>query len=196
MPVITNNTSKSFTQQGYGRISHFERSIYTPLEMRYASISLLRKAFGGIVGYYWHCRLHFYEVDMYVNQTKSMGAGRTVSTQQSSSLQTLDALIISLCTRLEQRMVKQSVFCRQAIFSVGYKNRSDWKTLFHFANPLQDAIELKSYIAQRIKEYETACPSSQVLNKDVFSINITVQDFISEDIIQHNLFDNRIHQDK
>jgi DNA polymerase-4 len=170
--------------------------IYTPLEMRYASISLLRKAFGGIVGYYWHCRLHFYEVDMYVNQTKSMGAGRTVSTQQSSSLQTLDALIISLCTRLEQRMVKQSVFCRQAIFSVGYKNRSDWKTLFHFANPLQDAIELKSYIAQRIKEYETACPSSQVLNKDVFSINITVQDFISEDIIQYNLFDNRIQQDK
>src|SRR5665811_610461 len=104
---------------------------------------------------------------------RDRGAGRTVSTQQSSSLQTLDALIISLCTRLEQRMVKQSVFCRQAIFSVGYKNRSDWKTLFHFANPLQDAIELKSYIAQRIKEYETACPSFQVLNKDVFSINIT-----------------------
>ncbi len=164
--------------------------------MRSASISLLRKAFGGIVGYYWHCRLHFYEVDLYVNQTKSMGAGRTVASNQSSSLQTLDALIISLCTRLEQRMVKQSVFCRQAIFSVGYKNRSDWKTLFNFANPLQDAIELRSYITQRINEYETCYPSSAVLSKDVFSINITVQDFISQDVIQYNLFDNRIQQDK
>ncbi|MEJ7674017.1 MAG: hypothetical protein WKF59_15280 [Chitinophagaceae bacterium] len=170
--------------------------ICTPIEMRSASISLLRKAFGGIVGYYWHCRLHFYEVDLYVNQTKSMGAGRTVASNQSSSLQTLDALIISLCTRLEQRMVKQSVFCRQAIFSVGYKNRSDWKTLFNFANPLQDAIELRSYITQRINEYETSYPSSAVLSKDVFSINITVQDFISQDVIQYNLFDNRIQQDK
>ena len=170
--------------------------IYTPLELRSASISLLRKAFGGIVGYYWHCRLHFYEVDLYVNQTKSMGAGRTVASQQSASLQTLDALIISLSTRLEQRMVKQSVFCRQAIFVVGYKNRGAFKALFNFANPLQDAIELRSYIMQRIKEYETDCPSSPVLCKDVFSINITVQDFISQDVIQYNLFDNRIQQDK
>lgn len=170
--------------------------IYTPLEMRYASISLLRKAFGGIVGYYWHCRLHFYEVDLYVNQTKSMGAGRTVASQQSASLQTLDALIISLSTRLEQRMVKQSVFCRQAIFVVGYKNRGAWKAIFNFANPLQDAGELRSYIMQRIKEYEIDCPSSPVLCKDVFSINITVQHFISEDVIQYNLFDNRIQQDK
>ena len=170
--------------------------IYTPLEMRYASISLLRKAFGGIVGYYWHCRLHFYEVDLYVNQTKSMGAGRTVAGKQSASLQTLDALLISLCTRLEQRMVKQLIFCRQAIFAVGYKNRGAWKALFNFANPLQDAIELRSYIMQRIKEYEIDCPSSPVLCNDVFSINITVQDFISETSIQYNLFDNRIQQDK
>ena len=170
--------------------------IYTPLEMRYASISLLRKAFGGIVGYYWHCRLHFYEVDLYVNRTKSMGAGRTVSAQQSSSPQTLDALIISLCTRLEQRMVKQSVFCKQATFTVGYKNRGDWKAIFHFANPLQDAIEFRSYIMRRITEYQCACPSSPVLTKDVLSINITVQDFVPEEIIQYNLFDNRIQQDK
>jgi DNA polymerase-4 len=30
----------------------------------------------------------------------------------------------------------------------------------------------------------------------VFSINITVKDFISEETIQYNLFDNRIQQDK
>ena len=168
--------------------------ICTPLEMRYASISLLRKALGGIVGYYWHCRLNFFEVDLYVNQTKSMGAGRTVSAQQSSSLQIMDALIISLCTRLEQRMVKQSVFCRQANFSVGYKNRNDWRILIQFGNPLQDAIELRSYITQRIKEYETAY-SFPILNKDVLSINITVNNFISAKFIQYNLFDNRIQQD-
>ena len=170
--------------------------IYTPLEMRSASISLLRKAFGGIVGYYWHCRLHFYEVDLYMNQTKSMGAGRTVASKQSASPQTLDALIISLCTRLEQRMVKQSVFCRRAIFAVGYKNRGGWKALFHFANPLQDAIELRSYIMQRIKEYEAANRSVYILTTDVFSVNITVQDFIKDEFIQYKLFDNRIQQDK
>ncbi|MEO7291768.1 MAG: hypothetical protein ABIW34_01610, partial [Ginsengibacter sp.] len=83
-----------------------------------------------------------------------------------------------------------------AIFAVGYKNRGAWKALFNFANPLQDAGELRSYIMQRIKEYETDSPASPVLCKDVFSINITVQDFISQDVIQYNLFDNRIQQDK
>ena len=33
------------------------------------------------------------------------------------------------------------------------------------------------------------------LSLDVFSINITVQDFIKEEFIQYNLFDNRIQQD-
>ncbi len=170
--------------------------IYTPLEVRYASISLLRKAFGGIVGYYWHCRLNFYEVDLYMNQTKSMGAGRTVSEEQSVSLQTLESLIISLCTRLEQRMVKLSVFCRQATFTVRYKNRSDWRELFSFANPLQDATELRSYITCKIKDYESTCPAYKVLSKDALNINVIVYDFVSEEIVQYNLFDNRIQQDK
>ncbi|MDB5200263.1 MAG: hypothetical protein JWO92_2226 [Chitinophagaceae bacterium] len=170
--------------------------ITTPLEMRYASISLLRKAFGGIVGYYWYCRLNFYEVDLHMNKTKSMGAGRMVSADQSASLQTMEALIISLCTRLEQRMVKQSVFCRQAIFSVRYKNRGDWRELFRFANPLQDATELRNYITGRIREYELLCFPHTVINRQVLNINLTVYDFISENTIQYNLFDNRIQQDK
>lgn len=170
--------------------------IYTPLELRYASPSILRKAFGGIVGYYWHCRLNFFEVDLYMNQTKSMGAGRTVASQQSISTDTLDALIISLCTRLEQRMVKQSVFCSNAVFTVGYKNRSSWKAVFHFSNPVQDAVELRKYILLRIKEYEESASSVRVLCKDVFHINIIVQNFVSEKAVQYNLFDNRIHLDK
>lgn len=170
--------------------------LYTPIEMRYASISLLRKAFGGIVGYYWHCRLNFFEVDLYMNQTKSMGAGRMVSGEQSASLQTMESLIISLCTRLEQRMVKLAIFCRQAIFSVRFKNRSDYRELFRFANPLQDATELRNYISGKIKEYEISCFPHTILNQDVLHINITIYDFISEEIIQYNLFDNRMQQDK
>lgn len=170
--------------------------LYTPIEMRYASVSLLRKAFGGIVGYYWHCRLNFFEVDLYMNQTKSMGAGRMVSGEQSASLQTMESLIISLCTRLEQRMVKQAVFCRQAIFSVRFKNRGDYRELFRFANPLQDATELRNYISGRIKEYEVSCFPHTILNKDVLNINIIIYDFVSQEIIQYNLFDNRIQQDK
>ena len=91
--------------------------IKTPLEMRYSSPTLLRKAFGGIVGDYWHRRLHFGEVDLYnTNITKTMSATRTLGPKQREERQAMESMLIALCTRLEQRMVKQGLFCREVSF--------------------------------------------------------------------------------
>ena len=169
--------------------------IYTPLELRYAPVSLLRKALGGITGYYWHCRLNFYEVDLYSSAVTSMSAGRMVSAEQLRSSQTIDSLIISLCTRLEQRLVKQKIFCKTVSFVVRYRNDNSWKTQINLNYPLQDAIELRQYIMLRVTEYEQAC-SLKMFTKDVQHIDIGVHNFVSEKLVQYNLFDNRIQQDK
>jgi len=169
--------------------------INTPLELRYASVSLLRKALGGISGYYWNCRMNFYEVDLYSSDTKSMSTGRMVSGKQSASRQTLTSLIIALCTALEQRLVKKKFFCRESVFVISYRDGSSWKTHLHFEYPLQDATELKEYIFQKIEEYEKATNIHSLLNTHIQSINVAIYNFISQDIVQYNLFDNRIHKD-
>jgi DNA polymerase-4 len=170
--------------------------IHSPLEMRRASQMMLRKAFGGIVGHYWHSRLHFGEVDHYAHNYRAMSAGRTVSPQQRSSYEALDALLISLCTRLEQRLVKQRVFCRQVAFCIRYKNGTAWDTRVQFPSPLQDAMELRQYLVHEMKTYEAAHRVGSLMNDQVKHIGIVVMDFLRDSFIQYSLFDDRSKKDE
>lgn len=170
--------------------------IRTPLEMKNSSQALLRKAFGGIVGYYWHCRLNFMEVDLYKNDYRAMSATRTTSPEQRSTVQGLDSLLIALCTRLEQRLVKQKVFCRGLSFHLRYKDFTSWDARIQFQNPVQDAMEMRRYIMDRMQAYERAHGLPTLLHNQTANIGVTVHDFISDAAVQYSLFDNRISQDK
>lgn len=169
--------------------------INTPLELRHGSEALLRKAFGGVVGNYWHRRLHFIETDMYKNDYRGMSAGRTVSRQQRENPQALESLLISLCTRLEQRLVKQEVFCRQCSFLIRYHDMPGWDVNIHFGQPLQDATEMRRYIQQRIDEFEKAHPGFRLLNDKVQHIGVAITNFVSDKHVQYTLFDNKIKED-
>jgi len=169
--------------------------INNPLEMRHTSQALLRKAFGGIVGYYWYSRLNFGEVDLYSNDFRTMSATRTVSQAQRESKQSLESLLISLCSRLEQRMVKQEVFCKDASFFVRYKTHTSWDVAIRFAQPIQDAMELRSYIKERIQEFETTNPTYPILNDKVLQMGVAIQNFVTDQALQYSLFDNRIRHD-
>eukprot|EP01030_Chromulinospumella_sphaerica_P020128 gene20128-20033_t len=129
--------------------------IRNPVEMRHASPTLLRKAFGGVVGDYWHRRLNCAEVDMYSRaENRTMSATRTMSSQQVRDPQQLESMLISLCTRLEQRMVKNSMFCREVSFSIRYRDETRWETAVKLAEPVQDAMEMRNYILDKMKEHE------------------------------------------
>jgi DNA polymerase IV len=167
----------------------------TPLEMRHASPSLLRKAFGGIVGHYWYSRLNFIEVDLYQNPYRAMSAARTVSKQQRESPQALDSLLISLCTRLEQRMVKQEVFCKEISFSVKYRDSTRWDTTVRFTYPLQDAMEMRRYVMDKLETFEREHKYS-ILNDKILNVGIAISRFIKAEHVSYTLFDNKMRQDK
>lgn len=170
--------------------------IRTPVEMRHSSAALLRKAFGGVVGEYWHRRLNFAEVDMYSRaENKTMSATRTLSRQQSSDPQKLESMLISLCTRLEQRMVKSNLFCREVYFSIRYRDRTKWETTVKLADPLQDAMELRNYIKERIADFEKSRGVSTLFTDKTTNLNVAIQSFIKGDVMQYSLFDNRIKRD-
>lgn len=167
--------------------------IKSPLEMRHTSESLLRKAFGGVAGSYWHRRLNFGEVDYYLNDYRAMSATRTTSPEYRTP-DKLDALFVSLCTKLEQRLVKAGRFCRQASFFIRYKNGTGWDTAMRFTNPLQDALELYRFIRQKIEAFEIE-HSFTLLNPETKQMGITITDFVDDDKLQYSLFDNRMKQD-
>lgn len=169
--------------------------INNPLQMRHTSSSLLRKAFGGIVGHYWYCRLNFKEVDMYSNEFRTMSAMRTLSRQQRESPQQLESMLISLCTKLEQRMVKQSVFCMEASFVIKYKNFTTWDVRIRFPQPVQDAMELRQYILDRMQEFCKERNLATMFTSQVQSMCVAIQNFRSDKAMQYSLFDNRLRRD-
>jgi len=170
--------------------------ITTPLQMRHSSPALLRKAFGGIVGDYWHRRLNFGEVDLLHNpENRTMSATRTVSREQRESRQMLESMLISLCTRLEQRMVKSNIFCRQVSFFIKYKDATGWDTAVKLSDPVQDAMELRSYIKERIIEFERSRNLETVFTNKVLSMGVAIQQFVKGDVLQYSLFDNKIKKD-
>lgn len=169
--------------------------IKSPLQMRHSSEALLRKAFGGIVGNYWYRRLNFMETDIYQNDYKGMSATRTVSRQQRESPEALESLFISLCTRLEQRMVKQKAFCKEINFYVRYHDMPGWDVKIHLNQPTQDALEMRQYIKQRMQAFEKE-RGFILFNNKVQGMGVSIANFVKGERIQYGLFDNKINQDK
>lgn len=170
--------------------------INDPYAMRHASEALLRKAFGGVVGNYWHRRLNFYDkIDLHSSDYKAMSAARMVSRVQRENRQALESLLISLCTRLEQRMVKQNAFCREVHFYIRFIDLPGWETKVRLNDATQDAFEIRKYIIQQMETFEKQ-HRFVLFNNKVQHMGVTVASFIHGDRVQYGLFDNKIKQDE
>lgn len=170
--------------------------INNPVQMRHTSAALLRKAFGGVVGDYWHRRLNFAEVDMYNKaENRTMSATRTLSSKQSQDREQLESMLISLCTRLEQRMVTSGLFCKEVQFSVRYNDNTRWETSVKLAEPVQDAVELRSYIKNKMAEFERSRGVDTLLTHKTVNLTVAVQSFVKNTVMQYSLFDNRLKKD-
>lgn len=168
--------------------------IRSPLEMRKSSEAMLRKAFGGVVGNYWYKRLNFMEVDMYKNNYRGMSAGRTLSRLQREDKQALESMLIALCTRLEQRMVKQEVVCREVNFTIKYYDGTRWDTKIKLVNPTQDAMDMRKHIKQKMTAFEETS-TNMLLNDKTRHMVVSIANFVRSDFKQYSLFDNHIRKD-
>lgn len=169
--------------------------IKTPLQMRHTSQSLLRKAFGGVVGYYWHCRLNFIEVDFRSGGYRGMSATRTVSPDHRTAPK-LDALLVSLCTKLEQRLVKAGMYCRSASAFIRYTNGTSWDASMRLGAAVQDATELRRHIVQEMEKFSASRACGPLFNSGVKQLGIAITDFVPEEGLLYSLFDNRMQWDK
>ena len=175
-----------------------EGGIHTPLALRYASPEHLRATCKSIVGWHWHLRLNFGgEVDLDANEGyKSMSAMRTISTEQRSTPERLDELLLSLCLTLERRMVRQHVFCQEMSFSCRYQNGKTYNYEVRFPEPQQDGPELYHIIGQRLLKFQEAHHCEPVLNAHLRSMCVAVFRFIPADSVPLSLFEDNSRKDK
>lgn len=166
--------------------------IYTPYDLRHSSPEKLKAACKSIVGLQWYHRLHFREVDMHVTEEyKNMSAMRMVSKEQRRDPKNLLDIMMMLCLTLEKRMMKKHLFCKRVYFSVRYEDKTSYEDSFHTEQPLQDGMELYHILQERQKVFHQKNKLTEaIINNNVVSIGVVVQDFINEDILQLNIFDN------
>lgn len=166
--------------------------IYTPLELRYSTPEKLKAACKSIIGLHWYYRLHFQEVDMQTTEEyKSMSAMRHVSKEQRKEIESLQDVFIMLCLTLEKRMMKKQLFCKRVSFHIAYEDKTGYEDRFFTEQPIQDGMELFHILSDRIKKKEQKSHSNfSIINKDIVRIGLVISEFLDEEMIQLNIFDN------
>jgi DNA polymerase-4 len=185
LPGIAKSTARKLVMAG----------INSPLELRYAQPLYLKNALKSIVGYYWHCRLNFMEVDLSSKPYKSMQAMRQISKENRESLQYLQDLLLALCMRIEKRMVAQELYCRSINISMSFEGNNSWGGHTRSELPIQDGNRLLDIFKKLISdgELETGGP---LLNNKITSMSLNVSAFVNADLVQSDLFYTDHKRDK
>jgi DNA polymerase-4 len=178
------------------RLEH--AGIRTPLELRYAKPHTLKAACRSVVGLYWHQRLNFQEVhvDTDTHEYKSMAAQRMISRHQREKPEQLQELLLSLCLKLEGRMVKQGVFARNISVYCRYIDGYEWGIQLPLSQPVQDGIDVLHLIKQKMEQFEKDHETQPLINAQLTSLGVTVSEFVPDSQVQYNLFTDHSRKDK
>lgn len=166
--------------------------IYTPVDLRHSTPEKLKAACKSIIGLHWYHRLHFQEVDMHATEEyKNMSAMRMVSKEQRRDVKNLHDILIMLCMTLEKRLMNKHLFCKRAACYISYDAAIPYEDSFYTEQPIQDGMELYHILTERqLKFQQKNNLTEHIINNNVIRIGVVVQDFINEDLIQLNIFDN------
>ncbi len=178
------------------RLQH--SGIDSPLKLRYADPEFLRAACRSIIGWHWHLRLNFYEIDTeYTPAYKSMQAMRHLSRSQRQSPEVLEEILFMLCQTLERRMVQQNVFCKTAFFWAKYEEGRTYSDEMQFQTPVQDGVALFNLILKRAATRAQWQHSSEsLLNPGLVLLGVGVRQFIPDQLVQYQLFEDNVRKDK
>lgn len=170
--------------------------ITSPLQMRHTSPENLKAIFKSVLGFYWHCRLNFIEIDLNNHQDyKSMQAMRHLSKEQRVSYESINELLVALCLTLERRMMKRHIFANTLGCNIRYANGDKWDEYIHLSNPIQDGAEIYQGIMERIEVFEKSNQNERIIHTGIISISLFVSHFIDKTMVQYNLFEDNSKKD-
>jgi DNA polymerase IV len=171
--------------------------ITTPLQMRHTSPENLKAILRSVVGFYWHCRLNFIEVDLdNEHDYKSMQAMRHLSREQRKSDASINDIFLTLCLTLERRMMQRQFFCHNIGFGIRYANGERWDDFIKLGTPMQDGVEIFRALTNRMNDFIKQTKSNALIHSGIISISIHVSQFIKSNLVAYNLFEDNSKKDK
>ena len=99
--------------------------IFTVIDLYNASIQKLKSAFRSICGYYWHLRLHGWEMDDVYFERKSFGNSFALP-KPFKTPQELSPILYKLVEKTSQRLRESGFKARGVHLSLSYKDGTYW----------------------------------------------------------------------
>jgi DNA polymerase-4 len=122
---------------------------------------------------------------------KNMSAMRMVSKEQRKDLESLKSILMMLCLTLEKRLMSKHLFCKRVQCFIRYEDRTNYEDSFHTEQPIQDGMELYHILLERQHVFQQKNQLLKtIINNNTISIGVVIQNFINEDLVQLNIFDN------
>ena len=155
--------------------------IYTPLDMLDASPQLLMAAFESIVGYYWHLRLHGWEIDDVDFERKSIGHSHALKNQRAGPAE-IARLLCKLTEKMGRRMRRLGYAARGVYMAFLYADNSHWHKRAMTATPLFDSNE----IYKRVMQLFAAAPQG----KPIHTLSVSCYGLVREPLQQLSLLED------
>lgn len=125
--------------------------IFSVLDFYNADVQRLKQAFQSVCGYYWHLRLHGWEMDDISFERKSFGNSFALP-KPFKSLEELAPILYKLVEKTSQRLRENNFKARGVHVAVNYKDGSFWhhgeitkKELFDSRDIFKEAFRILSH---------------------------------------------------
>ena len=154
-------------------------NIFSVLDFYSADPRKIEGAFGGISGYYWHLRLHGYEVDEFEVVRKSFGNSYALP-KPFSKFSDLVPIIQKLVDKTGMRLRTSGYLAGGVHLGISYRDHTYW----HKGRPLPRAIfATKDIFSEIYKLLQLAGENGPVRELAVTCINLKPADFLQLDLL-------------
>lgn len=152
--------------------------IYTVLDFYNASIWKLKAAFSSILGYYWHTRLHGFEVDDVELGRRSYGNSYALP-EPLATPEELAPILTKLVTKMGSRLRRAGYKARGVHLAVSYRDGSFWhkgitfpKVFFDSRNIYKEAFKMLSFSPYRKPVRNLAVSCFNLLKSEVSQLEL------------------------
>ena len=142
---------------------------------------LLRRAFQSVLGYYWHIRLHGWEIDDVLFDRKSFGNSYSLGDTRRTP-EELSPILFKLVEKMSARLRKGGFVARGVHLAVSYRNHAYYHRALTVPKILFDARDIYKIA------YLTLCRSPY--KEAVANLAVSCFNLSSAGNVQLELFDN------
>ncbi|MBI2028879.1 hypothetical protein HYT02_00485 [Candidatus Gottesmanbacteria bacterium] len=147
--------------------------IYTPSQFYNSPIPLLKRAFGGIAGYYWYLRLHGFEIDNVEFSRKSYGNSYALY-KKTADINELSKILCKLVEKMGRRLRRGGytaqgihVSCLLSDYSYWHQGNKTEKAMYTNTELYREALKILK--RKPDKEVKILAVSCYLLEKNLYN---------------------------